>query len=134
MSQEDEFTADRAPSWHSGGRRFDPVQLHLLRPVRERVLARVWQGLLLLMLASCQPIEDTPETLYKQLRGCASRLVEAEAIACGEAVLDEFDMGWKCSCEGDETPWEFCGTRADVEDLVKADPRVCSCDRVGRCP
>jgi hypothetical protein len=85
---------------------------------------------------ACSPIEDLPsqaEQIYHQLGECGGHLGDAEFQACGEAVLDGFELGWSCICDRDVEAWDFCGTREDVEVAVESIPSSCHCDRVGAC-
>lgn len=95
--------------------------------------------LLALALVGCSSVEDLPsqaERIYQGLSECADHLTGAEFEACGEAVLDGFEMEWACSCIGGET-WTTCATRDEAKEEVNNFPdgldESCKCDRVGTC-
>jgi hypothetical protein len=93
---------------------------------------------LALLLAACSPIEDLPsqaEQIYRGLSECPGELGDADFDACGEAVLDGFQMEWDCRCPESYTvePWSVCGTRDDVLGEINEFSVECTCDRVGTC-
>ena len=91
--------------------------------------------MLTIFLAACAPVEDIPsqaEEIYEGLAACADDL---KFEACGEAVLDGFQLEWECSCPESYhvAPWSVCGTREEALDAMHEVSVDCTCDRVGMC-